>query len=400
MLVTRGLAISYSNVEHIITGVFALVFFSSCLRSTPIPESEIVGIAAPANESASFMEDLQPISFQLLGTPAQYRNVGYHSALWDLQLWHDRIYLAHGDWYVNTGPLKMLYYDIQTREFVHDDGFILEEHGMEIFRVYEDGLYLPGTEAMEELDNGYLYHRTMEGPWEISSPVPKGVHLWDVVLYRPYLLLIGLTREGGALWLSTDGGYSWENGPDFRARGYAMPQSGFVLGGRLYVTTVGSGCLVFDGRSWESSDCIPANVFEGTVAVQKTTLFRGVIALAPHRASPDSHLYFFDGQSRWKAGFPEPVHDVIAAGEKLFVLTGDPSGRRYIHTAENLGCRCAGDFLRLVALDFREENIPPKKDEFIRQTLGSTPHSLEFADGSFYIGLADGRLFQSSTFQP
>lgn len=101
--------------KYSISGVFALIFFSSCLRSTPNPVTEIVGSAAPANEAVSFMEDLQPISFQLLGTPAQYRNVGYHSALRDLQRWHDRIYLARCDWYANTGPLKLSCYEIHKR---------------------------------------------------------------------------------------------------------------------------------------------------------------------------------------------------------------------------------------------------------------------------------------------
>lgn len=386
--------------KHVIPYVIILAFISSCLRSTPVSETEIVASTSQASATAIFSEHLQPIAFQLLGTPAQYRNRGYHSALWDLQLWHDRIYLAHGDWYVNTGPLKTLYYDLHTGEFVHEDEFILEEHGMEIFRVFGGDLYLPGTEAMEELDHGYLYHKTTNGPWEVSSPVPNGVHLWDVVLYRQYLVVIGTTRSGGAIWLSTDGGQSWEDGPDIQVQGYAMPQSGFVLGDRLYITTVGTGCLMFDGHSWESSDCLPTGVFEKAAAVQKNAIFNGVVIMVPHWATPDPRLHFFDGQNRWNVEFPEPVHDAIAVEGKLFVLTGDPSGRGYIYAAENLGCRCAGDFLRLVELDFRDEGIPLKEDEFMRQTLGSTPHSLEFAKGRFYIGLADGRLFRSSPFQP
>jgi hypothetical protein len=179
-----------------------------------------------------------------------------------------------------------------------------------------------------------------------------------------------------------------------------MPQSGFVLGDKLYVTTVGTGCLVFDGRSWESSDCLPANVFEGTAAVQKSAMFKDVVVMAPHWATLDRRLHLFDGEKRWAVEFPEPVRDVIAVEESLFVLTGETSGQGAIYSAQNFSCHCRGDFSHIVDLDFRDDTVPPKKDEFMRLTLGSTPHSLEFAEGRFYIGLADGRLFRSSPFQP
>jgi hypothetical protein len=92
-----------------------------------------------------FPSQIQPLSFELLGRPAADRNLSYHHAPWDLQLWHDRIYLAHGDWYINSGPLRMLYYDLNTGEFIHEDSYILNEQGMEIFRVFDDILYLPGV---------------------------------------------------------------------------------------------------------------------------------------------------------------------------------------------------------------------------------------------------------------
>jgi hypothetical protein len=98
--------------------------------------------------------------------------------------------------------------------------------------------------------------------------------------------------------------------------------------------------------------------------------------------------------------FPEPVHDVITAEGSLFVLTGDSSGKGAIYTASNLECHCGGDFARIVDFNFEDKAFTPPEDEFLRLTGESTPHSLEFAMGRFYIGLADGRLFQSAAYQP
>jgi hypothetical protein len=211
---------------------------------------------------------------------------------------------------------------------------------------------------------------------------------------------MGQKEDFGALWVSRDGGQTWKDGPDFRVSGYSMPQSGFVLEEKLYVTTTSTGCLVFDGQIWAEADCLMANIFEGTASVQKNAIFQGVIAMAPYWATVDERVHFFDGESRWTVAFPEPVHDLVANGGSLFILTGEPSGLGAIYAAQSLDCRCEGDFNRIADLDFRDEAVPQEEDQFMRLMVGSTPHSLEFAEGRFYIGLADGRLFRSSQYSP
>ncbi len=379
---------------------FWMAFIAGCRLATPLPEAETHEIPAPIAEQPEIPSRLQPLTFDLLGTPAAYRELGFHSALWDMQLWHDRIYLAHGDWYANSGPLRMLYYDVRTEKFVHEDAFLLEEHGMEVFRVYGDKLYLPGTEAIENLDNGYIHEKSWDAPWSRSSPIPGAVHLWDIVSLNGMLVAVGQTRQGSALWLSADGGWTWEERGDFRSEGYATLNSGFVLGEKIFVTTSGTGCLAFDEGSWQPAKCLESDIYKGVSAVQKHAAFQGTIAMAPHWATVDHRLHFFDGQVSWVVEFPEPVRDVIHAGGSLFVLAGGSSGRGAIFTARSLDCRCGDDFSREVNFDFFDASVSPEEDEFMRLTVGSTPHSLEFAAGRFYIGLADGRLFRSEVYRP
>jgi hypothetical protein len=348
----------------------------------------------------SDIKPAQPLSFELLGSPATYRELSYHHAIWDLQLWHERIYIAHGDWYINSGPLRMLYYDLLTGEFVHDDGYMLNEEGIEIFRIFEDALYIPGVEATEHKDNAYLYRKIWREPWVRLSMIPNGVHLWDVVFQDETFVIIGQTREAGAVWVSSDNGLTWENGPDFLLEGYSMPQSGFTLEGKIFVTTNGTGCLVYNGQIWAESDCLASNIFEGTTSVQKNTIFQGLVAMAPYWATVDYRVHFFDGQSRWTVEFPQPVHDVVAMDGSLFVLMGEPSGLGAIYATQSLDCRCEQDFTRIVDLNFQDTDLLKTEDEFMRLMVGSTPQSLEYVAGQFYIGLADGRFFRSEIYMP
>lgn len=97
-------------------------------------------VTAPAyTPSPAIPYHLQPLDFEFLGLPASYKPIKSHWSLWDLQLWHGRIYLAHGDWPSNTGPMQMICYDLNTVEVVHGEGFIVDEEALEPFRVYYAG---------------------------------------------------------------------------------------------------------------------------------------------------------------------------------------------------------------------------------------------------------------------
>jgi hypothetical protein len=411
IMLGKIITISWKSLFYVPLIILILLIATSCQEesqtwnqtSSPVdieekatPEFIVTKPYSDKITSTDIPSNLQPLVFELLGTPAAYKETGYHSALWDLQLWHDRIYLAHGDWHTNSGPLRLIYLDLMTGAFVHDNEFILDEDGMEHIRLYGDTMYIPGTDASESWDFGNLYIMKWGESWIKLRTIPNAVHVWDIALLDELIVAIGQKGSDGALWISSDGGRTWGNGPDFQAEGYAMPMSGFVLENKIYVTTVGTGCLVYDGRFWRTSDCLKSNIFEGTAAVQKNAVFHGVVTMAPYWSTLDNQIHFFDGEERWTVKFPEPIHDVITADKSLFVLAGDPSGKGAIYSAQDLDCRCEQDFNRIVYLDFQDEEMPPKNDEFLRPTLGSTPHSIEFANGQFYIGLADGRLYRST----
>ncbi|MGQ9584346.1 MAG: hypothetical protein ACUVXG_02975 [Anaerolineae bacterium] len=342
---------------------------------------------------------VQPLDFKLLGVPGSYNPTPSHWSLWDLQRWHERIYVAHGDWLANTGPVRAIYLDLENGEFIHDEGFIMDEEAIEVFRVCDDTLYAPGADSTESWDLGTLYFKPWGGGWTKRRAIPSAVHLWDVALLDGTLIVAGRIaaddRGFGAVWASADGGMTWQPGPEFRGQGYAEATSLFVLGEQVYAPTVGTGCLVFDGSLWEKADCLISDIFEGTAHVHKHAHFEEAVALVPYACVTDTRLHLFDGKERWTVDFKQPVRDAVSVEGGLFVLTGLPTGEGAIFHAPALSCHCTGDFTHVVQFRAEGGGTTLQGDEPSPCHLGSAPLSLEVARGRFYVGLADGRLYQS-----
>ncbi len=122
--------------------------------------------------------------------------------------------------------------------------------------------------------------------------------------------------------------------------------------------------------------------------------------MAPYRCLNDTHLYFFDGNSRWTVDFGEPVRDVLSTDKGLMVLSGFPTGEGSIFRAASLASRSEEDFVQLIRLDLKVEPMPAEPGTEQPCSLGHAPQSLEFLDNQFYIGLADGRLLRSTEITP
>ncbi len=86
----------------------------ACTDETEAISSEALALIPSPPELRS---QVQPLDFKLLGIPAAYKPIESHWRLYDLQLWHERIYLAHGDWAANTVLVRLIYYDLVSGDF-------------------------------------------------------------------------------------------------------------------------------------------------------------------------------------------------------------------------------------------------------------------------------------------
>lgn len=356
---------------------------------TALPSSTNTAAASPtvAPTTPAPTPTPVPLQFELLGVPGSYNAKPTHWSLVDLQLWHDRIYLAHGDLDANTGPVRALYVDTNTGKVVQDQGFAFDEEAIEKFELYDDVLYVPGIDAKESWDFGNVYLKTWGGTWAKRRTLPGAIHVYDIAALGKMLVVTGYTDrpvESGCFWTSVDQGLGWT--PCYQLRpgitdSVSLYTSLFVLRDRVYVATPRDGCFVLANGTWLKANCLP----EKHARIDKHAVFRDVAVMTPYWRDSGRQLYFYDGTVPWAVDFRWIVRDALATPEGLYVLTGISSGDGIIFFAPKLDCRCAADFSPVAEFSLSGEKHPS----------GNAPLSLEYAQGRFYLGLADGRLFRS-----
>lgn len=163
---------------------------------------------APAQEAPDVTLQIQP-----LGRPTADK-VEAARGINELALFEDRLYLGHGDWYKNTGPTDVIYYDFVQREFVKE--LPVEEEAIVRYRRYGNRLFLPGADSTESWEFGNLYvHQA--GAWKKHRTIPRGLHVFDFAQYRGRWYVatgsnFGDLKTGpaiGAVYSSEDQGTTW-----------------------------------------------------------------------------------------------------------------------------------------------------------------------------------------------
>ena len=195
-----------------------------------------------------------------LGVPGNYQVLGNHASISDLQVWQGKIYIAHGDWTQNSGPVRALAYDPGAGGFIWDENFLFDEEKVEVFHVADGNLLVPGGDGRESWEFGNLYLHQPGVAWRKLRSLAGGVHIWDVAASGRLWLAVGSGEAGdGRIWVSTDGGENWAldpNGVGLLGMDAANPLNThaglFRLNGQIYLSAA-NGCFTFDGISWLSA---------------------------------------------------------------------------------------------------------------------------------------------------
>jgi len=323
-----------------------------------------------------------------LGVPGNYQVLGNHASISDLQVWQGKIYIAHGDWTQNTGPVRALAYDPAAGTFLWDENFLLDEEQVEILRVADDNLLVPGGDGQESWEYGNLYLHQPGSAWRKLRSLAGGVHVWDVAASSSFWLAVGSGEAGdGRIWVSTDGGENWvldPNGVGLLGMDAANPLNThaglFRLNGKIYLSAA-SGCFIFEAASWQPA---PGCDLNGRT-VHKSTEWAGVVALvpyAPRAVDAASYLLLYNGATTQVAHFGQFVMDVTTMDGRLLVLTSPAAGKALIYSAGAPG----ENFSLLAALE-----MPPL---YPLKPYAAWPQALEAWDGSLYLGLQDGQLLR------
>lgn len=142
----------------------------------------------------------------MLGNP--FNKATFAKNVWDMQVYNGRIYLGHGDYNSNAGPIPVIYYDPVVNKFVTQ--YSVNEEQIDKYKVLNGKLYIPGTDSKESWDYGNFYVMDND-QWNKFRTIPNAVHVFDMAYYNGQLYAAtGTAKKGwGEVLTSKDLGETW-----------------------------------------------------------------------------------------------------------------------------------------------------------------------------------------------
>lgn len=169
----------------------------------------ILSISIYANDLTKHIE--------VLGNPYKeyYKtNEGIYSRnIWDMQLFNGKIYLGGGN-SSNKGPSsnsgRTPIIVLNTKSNTFKEEYKVAEEQINIYKTYNDTLYIPGHDATQKWDFGNIYIKTKQKKWKKLRTIPNALHLYDLVVLNDILYVsIGFYGYSG-IGKSVDNGKSWK----------------------------------------------------------------------------------------------------------------------------------------------------------------------------------------------
>jgi hypothetical protein len=169
-----------------------------------------------------------------------------------------QVYVAYGDWNVNTGPIDIISFNLTSKAWTtHLSAFDTE--AVQVMRKFGNDLYVPGVDPQG--NDGKLAVRS-SGTWSVKT-LPPMVHCFDVALVGTDIFVCGARTSGasgtGTVARSTDGGATWTTVLDLGLATNARIFSLVTLGGSLYaIPNAATGSLV--AHRWTGSAFVATTI--------------------------------------------------------------------------------------------------------------------------------------------
>ena len=186
------------------------------------------------------------ISVEIFPAPASSVTKGsislgfYSRNIWDMQLYQGKIYIGIGNSStigpsVNAGPIPVYYFDPIAEEYGENE-FIVDEEQIDIFKIIQGDLYIPGHDATESWDYGNFYNSSGDGNWTKTRNIPNGVHVYDMEYHDGKLFAaLGTAHNHPPLLVSDDMGATWSSAyTSMQKRFYTC----FMFKGEVYAVSM------------------------------------------------------------------------------------------------------------------------------------------------------------------
>lgn len=195
---------------------------------------------------------------ELLGQPFPSKEL-YSANVWDMQVFNNKIYLGFGDSSKNAGPIPIIFFEPSSRKFVTDDiryynpstssyevKKAVDEEQIDIYRVLNGKLYLPGHDSREAWSLGNYYIMDNNG-WQKFRNIPNAIHVYDMAIFEGRLFAaigsnqyVDENNTSAIVLMSEDNGNTWKtigsipSSTVYDGRVYTL----FVIKNKLYAVDV------------------------------------------------------------------------------------------------------------------------------------------------------------------
>lgn len=117
---------------------------------------------------------------QNLGIPLQaYYPEGIPGrSAWDVEVYEDQLFVASGDYDKNIGPVHIMHYDLNNKQWV-ESGVVSDEQ-IEQFYLIDGKLMAPGSDPKQDWNWGNIYIYD-NGQWITKRTVASGIHQLDMI---------------------------------------------------------------------------------------------------------------------------------------------------------------------------------------------------------------------------
>ena len=143
--------------------------------------------------------------------------------VWDMQVFDNSLYFGVGNSAndgpsENAGPVPVVKFDKVnfTNEFYVDDEQI------DIFKIYNNTLFIPGHDATESWDYGNFYTKQTQKTWNKLRTIPNALHVLDIIDFNNKLYAAVGSDYGAIISTSSNNGASWTNQEFGDSRIYAF----------------------------------------------------------------------------------------------------------------------------------------------------------------------------------
>ncbi|UJF34300.1 hypothetical protein [Paenibacillus hexagrammi] len=184
---------------------------------------------------------------KLVGQPF-IDKAAYARNVWDMQVFNGKIYLGHGNSSneepaPNAGPIPVYYLDPANNKFFTQqvvgskNGKSVDEEQIDIFKVLNGDLYIPGHDARGEGWDFGNYYKLDNDKWIKFRNLPKAVHVYDMAAYNGELFAATASNNSADVLMSKDEGNSWEKVDSIEGYGPKRAYALFEFHNKLYASS-------------------------------------------------------------------------------------------------------------------------------------------------------------------